>query len=75
MKTDKFETKFIALLFVLFLAFHQSVATAADVAWLKRFEGTWVGEGKFMGNTARLELKYEWVLKGKFLRLSLKNEK
>jgi hypothetical protein len=75
MKTDKFETKFIALWFVLFLAFQQSVAAAAgEVASLKRFEGTWVGEGKFMGNNARLELKYEWVLQGKFLRLSLQNE-
>ena len=72
MKTDKPVTKFCALLFVLLLACGQSLA--GESAALKRFEGTWVGDGKFMGNVARLELKYEWVLSGKFLRLSMKNE-
>ncbi|HXD29497.1 MAG TPA: hypothetical protein VN643_00170 [Pyrinomonadaceae bacterium] len=41
---------------------------------LKRLEGTWQGEGKTMGMSARLRLQWEWVLSRKFLRLSLKNE-
>ena len=66
-------TKPIALLFVLLLAV-QHVNAVDEVASLKRLEGTWIGDGKLMGNDARLELKYEWVLNGKFLRLSLKND-
>ena len=41
--------------------------------FLNRFEGTWQGEGKTMGMTAHLQLKWEWVLGNKFLRLSLNN--
>jgi hypothetical protein len=75
MKTDQSKTNFIALLFVLFLSFSPSVTAAAEgIASLKRLEGTWAGDGRFMGNAARLELRYEWVLNGKFLRLSLKND-
>ena len=70
MKTDN--QKSIALLFVLLFTFPQNVTAVDEVATLKHLEGTWVGDGKFMGNDARLELKYEWVLNGKFLRLSLK---
>lgn len=74
MKTDNRKTKSVALLFVLLLSLNQNVKGVEEIASLKRLEGTWAGEGKFMGNGARLELKYEWVLNGKFLRLSLKNE-
>jgi hypothetical protein len=74
MKTDNPTTKCIALLFVTLLSLNQNVKAVEEIANLKRLEGVWVGEGKFMGNSARLELKYEWVLNGKFLRLSLKNE-
>ena len=42
--------------------------------FLKRLEGTWQGEGKTMGMTARLRLSWEWVWKNKFLRLTIRNE-
>lgn len=64
----------LALLFALVLAFNPGFAAVEETANLKQLTGTWLGEGKLMGNPARLELKYEWVLNGKFLRLSLKNE-
>lgn len=41
---------------------------------LNRFNGTWQGDGKAFGMPARLELKWEWVLGNRFLRLSLRNE-
>ena len=47
---------------------------ASGKAFLDRFEGAWIGDGKAFGNTARLQMKWEWVLERKFLRLSLKNE-
>ena len=64
----------IALLFVLFFSLTPLLAATDEPASLKSLEGTWAGDGKLMGNAARLELKYEWVLNGKFLRLSLKND-
>lgn len=64
----------LALLFVLLLSCGPSTAAIEETANLKQLAGTWIGEGKLMGNAARLELKYEWVLNGKFLRLSLKNQ-
>lgn len=72
MKTSK--PVIAALLCISLLSFTQSLKAADTITSLKRFEGTWSGDGKLMGNTARLELKWEWVLNGKFLRLSLKNE-
>ena len=42
--------------------------------FLSRLEGTWQGDGKAFGIAANMELKWEWVLNKKFLRLSLKNE-
>ena len=74
MKTNNPKTKSSAVLFVLLLAFYQNVAAVGEVASLKQLEGTWIGDGKMMGNAARLEMKWEWVLNGKFLRLSLKND-
>ena len=71
MRTGKFHVSFIAM-FVMLVSFTQGVG-AGEVS-LRRLEGSWGGEGMFMGNRARLELKYEWVLNGKFLRLSLNNE-
>ena len=67
-------TKSFVLLFVLVFSCSQISAMTDEVATLKRLEGSWIGDGKLMGNTARLELKYEWVLNGKFLRLSMKND-
>ena len=39
-----------------------------------RLEGSWQGEGKAFGMAANLQLRWEWVLNKKFLRLTLKNE-
>jgi hypothetical protein len=41
---------------------------------IRNFEGTWVGSGKSMGMTSSMQLKWEWVLDQKFLRLTLNNE-
>jgi hypothetical protein len=42
--------------------------------FLSRLEGNWQGNGKTLGMAANLQLKWEWVLNKKFLRLTLKNE-
>lgn len=42
--------------------------------FLSRLEGSWQGDGKAFGMAANMQLKWEWVLNKKFLRLSLKNE-
>lgn len=41
---------------------------------LERFHGTWQGDGKAFGMTARVQLRWEPVLSNKFVRLSLRNE-
>lgn len=41
---------------------------------LNRFEGEWKGDGKFSGMAASAASKWEWVLNGKFLRLSIRYE-
>jgi hypothetical protein len=50
------------------------LAPAADTATLTRWVGDWTGEGKFFGQPATQYLKWERVLEGKFLRLSLRVE-
>ena len=49
-------------------------AQSQQNAFLSRLEGNWQGEGKAFGMAAKLELKWEWVLNKKFLRLTIKNE-
>ena len=39
-----------------------------------RLLGSWRGEGKVMGMEARLQMKWERVLEGKFMRLTFRNE-
>lgn len=39
-----------------------------------RLAGTWQGSGKAFGGDAQMNLKFEWVLGKKFLRLGLKTE-
>jgi len=46
-------------------------AEKSDSDPLDRFAGVWIGEGKFSGMTASAEARWEWVLGGKFLRLSI----
>ena len=59
------------LLFPLLLP--TSLASAQAEPFLNRFKGSWQGDGKAFGMTARLHLNWEWVLGNKFLRLNLKN--
>ena len=56
------------------LVFTYRIEAASIDAFLNRLQGTWQGDGKAFGMSARLHMKWEWVLGGKFLRLSLKNE-
>jgi len=62
-----------ALLFAAVLLFPYSPAMSQAEPFLKRFQGSWQGDGKAFGMTARLRLNWEWVLGDKFLRLNLKN--
>lgn len=70
----KRHTLCIAVSLSVFLWFtHRLEASPADT-FLNRFPGTWQGDGKTLGMSARLQMKWEWVLGSKFLRLTLKNE-
>ena len=63
--------KLITILLLLLVPF-QAPSQSNDL--LSRLEGNWQGEGKTLGMAANMQLKWEWVLNKKFLRLSLKNE-
>lgn len=63
----------LATSFALFLLFPYTIAQSQAEPFLNRFQGSWQGDGKAFGMTARLHLKWEWVLGDKFLRLNLKN--
>ncbi len=41
---------------------------------IHHFEGSWQGAGKFSGMEATAHSQWEWVLAGRFLRLSLRYE-
>jgi hypothetical protein len=64
----------VVLLIILFLLCASLTVTAQHNQLLTKLEGTWHGEGKSRGMPNRLQLKWEWVLDKKFLRLSLRNE-
>mgnify|MGYP003575646260 FL=1 len=49
-------------------------AAAQDDKFLNRLHGEWQGEGNAFGGPAHLQIKWEWVLENKFLRLHLKSE-
>lgn len=49
-------------------------ASAQSESFLSRLQGSWQGEGTTLGMSSRLQIKWEWVLESKFLRLSLRNE-
>jgi hypothetical protein len=61
----------LALLLIFFV--HGSVLSQGEPL-VKRLEGAWQGQGKAFGRPANVQIKFEWVLGNKFLRLSLKNE-
>lgn len=50
------------------------VASPADQVALARWEGSWTGAGKFFGQPATQQLKWERALDGKFLTLKLRVE-
>ena len=50
----------------------QQVKTADDP--ISKLEGLWQGEGKFFGMDASAQARWEWILGGKFLRLSIRYE-
>jgi hypothetical protein len=64
-----------ALLLTAFLLFPllltTSLASSPAEPFLNRLKGSWQGDGKALGMTARLHLNWEWVLGNKFLRLNL----
>ncbi len=72
MRTSRFgfQVVFFALLLCVACG---GVVQSQSQPFLNRFEGSWQGEGKTMGMPSRLQLKWEWVLGNKFLRLSLRN--
>ena len=63
--------KLITILLLLLVPFQ---ATSQSNPLLSRLEGSWQGDGKTLGMAATMQLKWEWVLNKKFLRLTLKNE-
>lgn len=50
------------------------LASPQQDKFLSRLQGDWEGDGKALGGTAHLRIKWEWVLDNKFLRLTLKSE-
>lgn len=64
----------LALLPAVLFLFIYRPASAQEGTLLNRLQGTWQGDGKAYGGPNHLQLKWEWVLGNKFLRLSLKNE-
>jgi hypothetical protein len=76
MKTTNYKAYITCLVLSItaLLSFTHPLEASSNDAFLNRLQGSWQGEGKAMGAAARLQLKWEWVLGGKFLRLSLKNE-
>lgn len=61
------------LFFVSLLIFPPNLASSQSDPFLNQFSGSWRGDGKSLGMTARLHLNWEWVLGNKFLRLNLKS--
>ncbi len=64
---------FFGLTLVILLASFSAQAQKADDP-LNRFEGAWVGNGKFFGMDATTQAKWERLLGGKFLRLTISYE-
>jgi hypothetical protein len=64
--------KILAVSLLVFLT--ATTALSEPNAFLSRLEGNWAGEGKAFGMSTKMQIKWEWVLQKKFLRLTLKNE-
>jgi hypothetical protein len=64
----------VAVAISLLLLGNYSVEASPADSFLDRLQGTWQGDGKAFEGSARLNMKWEWVLGRKFLRLSLRTE-
>ncbi|MBP6822035.1 MAG: hypothetical protein KA368_10860 [Acidobacteria bacterium] len=64
---------FFGLALTLLLAGFSAQAQKADEP-LKAFEGAWTGSGKFFGMDATTQARWERLLGGKFLRLTISYE-
>ncbi len=54
----------------LLLASNVNALSPAD-PFLDRLQGEWTGQGTAFGTAAQVQTKWEWILNGKFFRLSL----
>jgi hypothetical protein len=68
------QTILVLALTWLSLAAGPCASPSSDNVGLERWEGPWMGEGKFFGQPATQHLKWERVLDGKFLTLKLRVE-
>lgn len=50
------------------------VQASSQDKFLNSLQGEWHGEGKAFGGAALMQIKWEWVLNNKFLRLTMRNE-
>lgn len=66
--------RFVLAPSVFLLLFSSGYAQSTTEPLTNRFSGSWHGEGKAFGMTARLDMKWEQVLGNRFVRLSLRNE-
>lgn len=71
MKTRLFKLTFMSAL-LLFVVPTYGSSQAATL--LMRLQGNWEGQGKVFGRAAVVQLKWEWVLASKFMRLGLRHE-
>ncbi|HYV07730.1 MAG TPA: hypothetical protein VFB82_24265, partial [Blastocatellia bacterium] len=64
MKTYRLQLRasVFALLFASLAHFPPSLASSQSDPLLNQLSGSWRGEGKSFGKTARLHLNWEWVL-------------
>lgn len=67
-------TPFKLFAVLLLLVPSQAATQTQTNDFLSRLEGSWQGEGKAFGMAANMQMKWEWVLNKKFLRLTLKND-
>jgi hypothetical protein len=56
---------------LLVLVYPVAFATPPD-RWLDPFFGDWIGDGRFLGNTAKYNLSWQPALGGKYVRLSVR---
>jgi hypothetical protein len=73
-RSGKLYLMYLAVSLIACLLCTPSLEASSSQDFFNRLQGTWRGDGKTSGLTARLQMNWEWVLGRKFLRLSLRNE-